>query len=248
MTPYPYPALVLWLIREGIASTWYALAEYFDIEANSRVRFTLHRSLIDLHEAGLTAIKGSETAKHELQSLDELHDDLTFSVTTFSHEILRILDLSLLQLSRSEPNSRMILNPAFSRTTGTQYKSDILVFMPFTDVLRPVYDDHLKAVAANLGQTIKRGDDFFTTKQVIGDIWTALLETKLVIADCTGRNPNVFYEIGLAHVVGKPTILITQNRDDVPFDLRHLRYIEYELTPRGMKRFEKELEQTIKYS
>lgn len=46
------------------------------------------------------------------------------------------------------------------------------------------------------GLSIKRPDDFFTAQGVMADIWTALLETKLVIADCTGRNPNVFYELG----------------------------------------------------
>jgi len=67
-----------------------------------------------------------------------------------------------------------------------------------------------------------------------------------VIADCTGRNPNVFYEIGLAHASGKPVILITQNSDDVPFDIRHLRYIQYDYTPRGMRVFEKRLVDTLK--
>ena len=48
-----------------------------------------------------------------------------------------------------------------------------------------------------------------------------------MIADCTGRNPNVFYEIGIAHTLGRDVILITQNEADVPFDLRHLRYVQY---------------------
>jgi hypothetical protein len=43
----------------------------------------------------------------------------------------------------------------------------------------------------------------------------------------TGRNPNVFYEIGIAHTLGREVILITQNAEDIPFDLRHLRYVRY---------------------
>jgi hypothetical protein len=51
--------------------------------------------------------------------------------------------------------------------------------------------------------------------------------SRVVIADCTGRNPNVFYEIGIAHTLGREVILITQNNADIPFDLRHLRYVQY---------------------
>jgi hypothetical protein len=49
----------------------------------------------------------------------------------------------------------------------------------------------------------------------------------LMACDLTGKNGNVFYEAGIAHSLGKDVILITQSADDVPFDLRHLRYIQY---------------------
>lgn len=51
--------------------------------------------------------------------------------------------------------------------------------------------------------------------------------SRIVVCDCTGRNPNVFYEAGIAHTLGREVILITQNGHDIPFDLRHLRYIPY---------------------
>jgi len=69
---------------------------------------------------------------------------------------------------------------------------------------------------------------------------------QLVIADCTGKNPNVFCEIGMAHTVGKPVILITQKREHVPFDLQDTRYITYDYTPPGMTKFEAELAQTLR--
>jgi len=94
--------------------------------------------------------------------------------------------------------------------------------------------------------SIARADDFFSTHQVIDEIWSAIVKAKILIGDCTGRNPNVFYEIGLAHTLGKPVVLITQDPEDVPFDLRNYRYIHYEFTPRGMKRFEDTLTETLK--
>jgi hypothetical protein len=66
-----------------------------------------------------------------------------------------------------------------------------------------------------------------------------------LIADCTGRNPNVFYEIGIAHTVGRKVILISQHADDMPFDLAHIRRIAYEYTPRGMAAFEETLRKTL---
>ena len=63
----------------------------------------------------------------------------------------------------------------------------------------------------------------------------------------TGRNPNVMYEIGMAHTVGKPVVMITQNREDVPFDLKHYRYIVYEYTPRGCQLLEEKLIGTVKF-
>lgn len=117
--------------------------------------------------------------------------------------------------------------------------------MPFETKLSAVYEDHLKSVARELSVTIARADDFFTNHDVITDIWSAIVASKILVADCTGRNPNVFYEIGLAHAIGKPVVLITQQSEDIPFDLRHRRYITYELTPRGMKAFEQALKKAI---
>jgi hypothetical protein len=46
----------------------------------------------------------------------------------------------------------------------------------------------------------------------------------------TTKNPNVFYELGLAHALEKPVVLVSSNQDDVPFDLRHIRVILYDQT------------------
>lgn len=52
--------------------------------------------------------------------------------------------------------------------------------------------------------------------------------------------------MGIAHVIGKPVILIAQKEEDVPFDIGHLRYIKYNYTPRGMQEFEKNLKSAFK--
>jgi hypothetical protein len=121
----------------------------------------------------------------------------------------------------------------------------VFVLMPFDPKLKPVYDDHIASVVEDLSLEIGRADDFFTNGHIMGEVWAAINQASIIIADCTGRNPNVFYEIGIAHALGKETILITQSMEDIPFDLRHLRVIEYRYDPRGMKQFEETLKKTI---
>lgn len=128
---------------------------------------------------------------------------------------------------------------------NTKYTYDLFMLMPFTTSLKPVYDDHIKKIAKAQNLTIARADDFFSQNSIMYEVWSAITQAAILIADCTGKNPNVFYEIGIAHTLGKPVILITQNQDDVPFDLRHIRYIHYEYTPSGMIKFENTLTATI---
>jgi hypothetical protein len=58
-------------------------------------------------------------------------------------------------------------------------------------------------------------------------IFNQISKADVLIADMTGRNPNVFYEVGYAHALGKIVILVTQNADDIPFDLKHRQHIIY---------------------
>jgi nucleoside 2-deoxyribosyltransferase len=159
--------------------------------------------------------------------------------------LLKTLDISLTQLENYSQDS-LIFSPIFGLPSNEFEKIDVFMVMPFLENLKPVYNDHIQKVAGKLGVSIARGDDFFTSNSIISDIWNAINSCKIVIADCTGRNPNVFYEIGIAHTIGKPVIFLAQNKDDIPFDTQHLRHIIYEFTPRGMAEFEKKLTTTLK--
>ena len=69
---------------------------------------------------------------------------------------------------------------------------------------------------------------------MIQDVVSLIDRSSLVICDCTGKNPNVFYEVGIAHTLGREVILITQAEVDIPFDLRHLRFIRYLNNGKGL--------------
>jgi hypothetical protein len=102
----------------------------------------------------------------------------------------------------------------------------VSAMMPFDAGFTAVYET-LKATAEAVGLRCRRADEIWENPAVIQDIVSLIDRSRVVICDCTGRNPNVFYEIGIAHTLGRDVILITQNTADIPFDLRHLRYIQY---------------------
>jgi hypothetical protein len=135
----------------------------------------------------------------------------------------------------------------FGRPIPSKSWPQVFVAMPFLAEIDPIYRDHIKEVVeTKIKTTVGRADDFYTNHEIMKDVWSAIYYSDVVIADCTGRNPNVFYEIGIAHTLGKKTILIAQKIDDIPFDVRHIRNIVYEYTPRGVKEFEKKLENTLR--
>jgi hypothetical protein len=176
--------------------------------------------------------------------LIEVGDAGNVRTTPRWEELATGLKLSLSQLSAYDENS-VICTPSFGLPTGPAVECDVFVLMPFTNDMRPVYEDHIKEVVTRRGLSVARADDFFTADSIVGDIWNAINACRIIIADCTGRNPNVFYEIGIAHTLGKPVILVAQTTDDVPFDVKHLRTIIYDFKPRGMQKFEAALESTL---
>ncbi|HYF93972.1 MAG TPA: Hsp70 family protein [Symbiobacteriaceae bacterium] len=119
------------------------------------------------------------------------------------------------------------------------------VLMPFAEAFRPIYQDHIRPVVQKAGFTCLRADEIRGTNIISQDIWENINRARLLIADLTGQNANVFYEVGLAHAVGKDVILLTQSNTDVPFDLKAIRYIVYNYTPPGMKEMETTLLATI---
>ena len=114
----------------------------------------------------------------------------------------------------------------------------VFVLSPFGEPFDTIYVDHIKPLVQDTGDLVcSRADDIYDNRPIIEDIWRCIHEARLLISELTDRNPNVFYETGMAHTVGKEVILITQSMEDVPFDLRHLRSIVYDYTPKGMKAF-----------
>jgi hypothetical protein len=124
---------------------------------------------------------------------------------------------------------------------------DIFVITPLKDELKPVFRQ-IKKVATELKLTCKKGDDFHNAKDIREDIWAAICHSQICIADYTGKNPNVFYEIGIAHTIGKSVILIAHSSDfELPFNIKPMRAIPYDITKDDdVEKFKTALTKTIR--
>lgn len=152
------------------------------------------------------------------------------------------------EVQQAERAQRQVrINPIFRARDLLINEQLCFVLMPFSNDqhLQEIYADHVKPAIESVGLECRRADDIYDTSLIVENIWENIVRSRLLIAELTGRNPNVFYELGIAHTVGKEVILLAQNMNDVPFDLRHLRVIIYETTPRGINGLEKQLKATI---
>lgn len=120
--------------------------------------------------------------------------------------------------------------PADEQVEGTRtFLDTCFVMMPFGPWLDQYYREIFVPAIKEAGMEPVRGDELFSTGSVIEQIWDQVQRAKVLLADLTGKNANVFYELGLAHAACKPVVFTTSNLEDVPFDLRHLRVVTYDI-------------------
>lgn len=103
------------------------------------------------------------------------------------------------------------------------------VMMPFGEWFDRYYQEIYVPAVREAGFEPVRADELFNTGSVVEQIWEQIEKSQVLLADLTGKNANVFYELGLAHAARKPVVFAAAQIDDVPFDLRHLRVIVYDV-------------------
>lgn len=147
--------------------------------------------------------------------------------------------------AHSEVPKRMItFSPqVFSIPQKDQNDKLVSVMLPFSQAKT---FDSIKKACGNLSLECKKGDDIWENSTFIQDIFDLIFISKVVVADFTGKNPNVFYEVGIAHTLGKTVIPITQSIEDVPSDLRHHRVLKYLPNDQGYLDMESELTKRLK--
>jgi len=150
-------------------------------------------------------------------------------------------------VEHAEREARIVkINPIFQRRDFLLEDDLCFVLMPFAEPFNRLYQEHIKPTLEALNLRVIRADDLSAPAPIIEDIWEYINKACFIVADVTGRNPNVFYELGIAHTVGKDAIMLTQNKDDIPFDVGHIRYFEYADNSEGWKNLQRKLKNAAK--
>ena len=146
-----------------------------------------------------------------------------------SGDQVRLIDVGRQPERGSKPGA--VATTASAGVAGSHSGASCFVVQPFAAPLGGYYDLVFKPAIEQAGLTAVRADaEIFGTGKIIDQIWRGIQDASVLIAELTTKNPNVFYELGLAHATQKPVILVSSNEDDVPFDLRHIRVVLYDLT------------------
>jgi nucleoside 2-deoxyribosyltransferase len=108
--------------------------------------------------------------------------------------------------------------------------------MSFAAEFADVYELGIKPACEAAGADCARVDEQIFLESILERIYGEIERSDIVVAEMTGRNPNVFYEAGYAHGLGKPVVLVTKSADDIPFDLRHYPLVVYGNSITNLKR------------
>ncbi len=141
-------------------------------------------------------------------------------------------------------NGILKVKPIFKARNRPMADNYCFVLMPFNEQLQDIYNNHIRPMATKLDLICYRADDINHNEAIMEKIWEQILSSTLIIAELTGRNSNVFYELGLAHTVGKEVILLSQKREDIPFDIQHINVIIYDTSPKGLQELDDRLYKT----
>lgn len=117
-----------------------------------------------------------------------------------------------------------------TKTANVTAGDSCFVIMPFAPPLGNHYSLIYEKAIVKAGLKPVRADaDIFATGKIMDQVWAGINAAKVLVAELTSRNPNVFYELGIAHTLKKPVVLVSSNEHDVPFDVRHIRVIYYDV-------------------
>lgn len=145
-------------------------------------------------------------------------------------------------VSTAPSRSRTIIfSPAVFDVPEGSVESDLIAVMtPFAPQFEQVFAAITRAAIA-CGYRTLRAKDIWQHSAVIQDVFSLIFSAKIVVCDFTDRNPDVFYEAGIAHTLGKHVVPITQLAADIPFDIQHHRYQSYLNNEEGRQELERAL-------
>lgn len=201
---------VLFIVALVVSVVW--LTDHFDDSVQYLKKYTRRLHQNRLATTDWRTEEGSIQATLQSTGLGDYLDALNQSV----HQLKR--DVIFLGPERLYPEAVR---------TGEPGRISCFIVMPFSLAWSDEVHRILSRVCKSLEVQPMRGDDVFKPSDILVDIWQSINVADFVIADISGRNPNVLYELGIAHTLAKPVLIISRNADDIPIDLSTRRVIIY---------------------
>jgi formylglycine-generating enzyme required for sulfatase activity len=167
--------------------------------------------------------QGAAEIKKQLDSVDIAIEAIRAAGSTPPESLLT----ERFQLARDlERLDQVLVAP--EETAAKRTRRNVFVIMPFRDPFNSYYTSVIRPAADDAGFDVSRSDEVYSVGAFVQTIWSQILDADAVIAEMTGANANVLYELGLCHAIDRKVIMITQNMQDVPSDLRHMNCVLYD--------------------
>ena len=212
------------------------------------------RDLLEAQAKASSAAADAAELRVKLGLAEEANLRLRESFTTFERTINTVLD-------HLKPKDREAATEAVDRAVKArsdqprptprqlpgveENPTQVFVLMPFRSELEPIYQI-IRDAAERTGLRVMRADEMVAPGQITAQISDAIARSGLIVADITSQNPNVLFEIGMATSLGKNILIISQDRERIPFDIAHQRVIFYENSIRGAKELREQLTLAMK--
>lgn len=220
------------LVQLGASDTAYSLSEWDPVGIGWR-------------PVVATGLKGNLQADRDYQ----LEVRITGQKVRMTVDDVKVIDHVL-----ARPLSGPQVGLSASGSSGVKFsnfevlpeKPRVFVAMQFGEPFDTIYRDVVKPEGDKLNVEIVRVDEMAGPGIIFEDIKRQISESKIVIAEITAANQNVFYELGYAHALKKPTILLAQRGRELPFDIRSYRVIFYDDSIGGKSEVEQNLDKHLR--
>ena len=179
---------------------------------------------------------------------DNLYEKSESNILRFTIIDNNILKENHITVQKNNRKNNIIVNTTSKVFQNYDFIIDeelCFVLMPFNPRFDDIYEKYIKPTLQKNFNKVKRADDIFTSTSIVDDIWKHINKAKLIVADVTGKNPNVFYELGLTHSLSKDFIILTQSENDIPFDIKHIRHVRYSDKEGEWERFQERLQNFV---
>lgn len=181
------------------------------------------------YDEQLNRVRLDETRIYYEEKLHKIQSELVENERRWAdvnHLILSAQKENELSINNNESTEKILKNFGVDSFDFSEDKKSVFVLTPFLDKEYETFEI-IKKTCVDVNLSCTRGDEVFRDKDILSHIIESIAKSSVIIANINGRNPNVFYELGICHSMGKPVILVSKNKNNLPFDIQSKNIVFY---------------------